>query len=194
MKPANCTCQYPEIIIRNMNGHDTSCPVYIEWANSLPTDKYLGFTDNGTQYVPNIDNTYKSEGEPMRRFYLNRLKDETGVSRTGRVLEGCVTQSGKVFVEWRPPHSTIGIYNSFEEFKTIHVDCHPSCNQVVFIDCYHPPLYGESVAFVSQETFNSLKRAGVRNVSGSRLVVDENISDSLVHFPNADGTCKQYNV
>lgn len=81
-----------------------------------------------------IDNTFRDEGKPFRRFFLRRLKDETGVSRTGRVLEGVLTQAGKVFVEWRPPHSTMGIYSSFEEFKTIHVDCHPSCNEVVWID------------------------------------------------------------
>ncbi len=31
-KPVNCTCDYPSVIARNMNGHDTNCPVYIEWA------------------------------------------------------------------------------------------------------------------------------------------------------------------
>lgn len=81
-----------------------------------------------------IDNGFKAEGKALRRFYLNRIKDETGVSRTGRVLEGVLTQSGKVFVEWRPPHSTMGIYNSMQEFLVIHVDCHPSCNEVVWLD------------------------------------------------------------
>ena len=81
-----------------------------------------------------IDNSFKEEGTPFRRFYLRRIKDETGISRTGRVLEGVLTQSGKVITEWRPPHSTIGVYNSMSEFMTIHVDCHPSCNEVVWID------------------------------------------------------------
>ena len=81
-----------------------------------------------------IDNTDSWKGEPMRRFWLRRWKDETGVSRTGRVLEGVVTQSGRVFVEWRPPHKTLGIYDSMEQFLTIHVDCHPSCNEIRWID------------------------------------------------------------
>ena len=81
-----------------------------------------------------IDNSYKLDGVPLRRFYLNRIKDETGISRTGRVLEGVLTQSGRVIVEWRPPHSTMGIYSSMEEFRTIHVDCHPSMNEVVWLD------------------------------------------------------------
>ncbi|KKM62878.1 hypothetical protein LCGC14_1517190 [marine sediment metagenome] len=45
-----------------------------------------------------------------------------------------LTQSGRVIVEWRPPHSTMGIYSSMEEFRTIHVDCHPSMNEVVWLD------------------------------------------------------------
>lgn len=81
-----------------------------------------------------IDNSFKSEGVAMRRFYLNRIKDETGVSRTGRVLEGVLTQSGHIIVQWRPPHTSIGIYGSLAEFNTIHVDCHPSCSEIVWID------------------------------------------------------------
>ena len=89
-----------------------------------------------------IDNSFKDDGVPMSRFYLNRIKDETGVSRTGRVLEGVLTQSGQVITQWRPPHTSIGIYNSFEEFKTIHVDCHPSCSEVIWLDT--PPNCPES--------------------------------------------------
>lgn len=81
-----------------------------------------------------IDNSFKADGVPMRRFYLNRIKDETGVSRTGRVLEGVLTQSGHVIIQWRPPHTSIGIYNSLREFETIHVDCHPSCSEIVWLD------------------------------------------------------------
>lgn len=81
-----------------------------------------------------IDNSFSTDSQPMRRFYLNRTKDETGISRTGRVLEGVRTQSGRVFVEWRPPHKTMGIYDSMEQFRTIHVDCHPSCNNVIWLD------------------------------------------------------------
>jgi hypothetical protein len=81
-----------------------------------------------------IDNSYSSEGQPPRRFYLERMKDETGVSRTGRVLEGVVWQNGEVTVQWRPPHSTMGFYHSMAEFLLIHVYCHPSCNVVRWLD------------------------------------------------------------
>lgn len=31
-KPSNCTCKYPTVVVRNMIGHDPTCPVYVEWA------------------------------------------------------------------------------------------------------------------------------------------------------------------
>ena len=34
-KPANCRCDFPNPVLRNMNGHDPKCPVYIEWAKGL---------------------------------------------------------------------------------------------------------------------------------------------------------------
>lgn len=81
-----------------------------------------------------IDNGLKEDGVPPRRFWLSRTKDETGISRTGRVLEGILLQSGKVVAEWRPPMCSIGIYNSMDEFLNIHVRCHPSCSEIVWLD------------------------------------------------------------
>lgn len=81
-----------------------------------------------------IDNTFSNSSNPPRRFYMERIKDETGVSRTGRVLEGVLWQNGEVTVQWRPPLSTFGFYHSLKEFETIHVDCHPSCNVIRWLD------------------------------------------------------------
>jgi hypothetical protein len=81
-----------------------------------------------------IDSTFRDDGNAPRRFYMRRMVDQTGVSRTGRVLEGVLWQNGEVTVQWRPPHSTSGFYHSLEEFNLIHVDCHPSCNEIVWVD------------------------------------------------------------
>lgn len=80
------------------------------------------------------DNTEKFDGVAMRRFWLCRVKDETGISRTGRVLEGVVCQDGQVIIQWRPPMTSIAVYKDMKTFMAIHVDCHPSCSQVVWID------------------------------------------------------------
>ena len=70
----------------------------------------------------------------MRRFKMLRKVDETGVSGTGEVLFGVVLPTGRVVVEWRSPRPTLGIYSSISEFAEIHVDAHPDCNEVVWID------------------------------------------------------------
>lgn len=31
LKPADCTCSYPQVIVRNMVGHPPTCPVYQRW-------------------------------------------------------------------------------------------------------------------------------------------------------------------
>jgi hypothetical protein len=37
IKPANCTCSFPQIVLRNMNGHSETCPVYVEWSSRVAT-------------------------------------------------------------------------------------------------------------------------------------------------------------
>ena len=81
-----------------------------------------------------VDNSFKAEGKAMRRFWMNRLKDATGVSRTGRVLEGVMCQDGQIIIQWRPPHTSIAIYKDLATFKIIHMDCHPSMNELVWLD------------------------------------------------------------
>lgn len=69
----------------------------------------------------------------MKTFEMIRQADESGVSGTGKVLEGCVFTNGKCAIQWcveGKPQSTV-IYDSFEDFKYIHVDSHPT-NGTIF--------------------------------------------------------------
>lgn len=64
----------------------------------------------------------------MKTFEMTRAADESGVSGTGKVLEGVVFRGGKTVVQWcveGKPNSTV-VYDSFEDFKYIHVDSHPT--------------------------------------------------------------------
>lgn len=67
-----------------------------------------------------------------RLFSLIRHSDETGVSGTGRVLDGVVFHTGQVVVCWRAdmnPHggfSSLAIYPSWEAFLHVHVEPHPA--------------------------------------------------------------------
>ena len=66
----------------------------------------------------------------MKTFGLIRESDESGVSGTGKVLEGCIFSDGVTIARWcveGKPNST-AIYDTFEAFMEIHVDSHPSNN------------------------------------------------------------------
>lgn len=65
-------------------------------------------------------------------FTMIRQQDETGISGTGRVLDGTVFHTGQVVVCWRsdlrpekPGFSSLVIYDSWEAFLAIHVEPHP---------------------------------------------------------------------
>jgi hypothetical protein len=65
-----------------------------------------------------------------RLFTMIRKSDESHVSGTGRVLDGVIFHNGRVVICWRSQeknrHSSMGIYDSFEIFKSIHIDPHPT--------------------------------------------------------------------
>jgi hypothetical protein len=68
-----------------------------------------------------------------RLFTVIRNFDQSGISGTGRVLDGVVFHSGQVVICWRSDvnedklgFSSLGIYPSWEAFMHVHVDPHPA--------------------------------------------------------------------
>ncbi len=63
-----------------------------------------------------------------RLFCCERQADETGISGTGVVLEGVVFSSGITVIHWLspPPHGSISIWESFDQFMSIHITPHPT--------------------------------------------------------------------
>lgn len=61
-----------------------------------------------------------------KRFYVVRHSDESGISGTGRVLDGVVFPCGKTVIKWRSKVSSVAVYEKFEDFKLLHIDCHPT--------------------------------------------------------------------
>lgn len=78
-------------------------------------------------------------------FTLIRHVDESGISGTGRVLDGVIFHTGQVVVCWRsdihmekPGYSSLAIYPSWEAFLHIHVHPHPpSTTEVRFGEGFH---------------------------------------------------------
>jgi len=65
-------------------------------------------------------------------FTLIRQQDESGISGSGRVLDGVKFHNGQVVICWRADinqqnegYSSLGVYPSWEAFKHVHIDPHP---------------------------------------------------------------------
>jgi len=67
---------------------------------------------------------------PLKEFYLQRIKDESGVSGTGIVARGMILPSGKCVLEWLSFYSSVNVYKNIEDVKHIHG--HDGATEVVF--------------------------------------------------------------
>lgn len=67
----------------------------------------------------------------IKRFYLQRDIDETGISGTGIVATGVVLPSGKCVLEWLTFHSSVCFYSQFDDIEKIH--SHAGKTKVVLV-------------------------------------------------------------
>jgi hypothetical protein len=67
-----------------------------------------------------------------RRFDLVRAVDETGISGTGKVAEGCAFSDGTVVIRWRGDYSSTVVWATLADAIAVHG--HGGLTQVVFID------------------------------------------------------------
>ncbi len=56
----------------------------------------------------------------MRRFWLNRLEDQSGISGTGHVAEGVEFSDGTVVLRWRSQYRSICVYDSASDLIAVH--------------------------------------------------------------------------
>lgn len=68
----------------------------------------------------------------VKRFHLQRDVDETGVSGTGRVAEGCQFSDGACALTWLTEHTSYVFYTSIRHVEYIHG--HNGKTRVVFDD------------------------------------------------------------
>ena len=69
----------------------------------------------------------------MRGFVMRREFDCSGVSGTGTVLEGVEFSTGVVVIHWLtpPPRGSISVFDSLEQFLSIHVRPHPTNHTII---------------------------------------------------------------
>ena len=70
--------------------------------------------------------------EKMRRFYLERSKDVSGVSGVGRVAEGVEFSDGKVAIRWPTEYGSTVVWDSIEHAEKVHG--HGGLTKIVWID------------------------------------------------------------
>lgn len=68
----------------------------------------------------------------MRRFFLNRITDSSGISGTGVVAEGICFSNGRCVLSWKTETSSIGIYDDIGRVIAVHG--HGGDTELVWID------------------------------------------------------------
>lgn len=75
-----------------------------------------------------------TQNEP-RRFTILREADATGISGTGRVLDGVIFHTGQVVVCWRSAFGSITVFENWEAFDAVHLRAHPENRaKIIFLD------------------------------------------------------------
>jgi len=70
----------------------------------------------------------------MRRFYLKRDEDVSGVSGTGRVAEGVEFDNGKVAMTWKSEFPSVSVYDSVTVVEKIHSHNGKDRTRLVWVD------------------------------------------------------------
>lgn len=70
----------------------------------------------------------------LKPFYMKRNVDESGISGTGIVVEGCIFPSKRIICKWNSEYSSIAIHSELSKFKACHMDFHMGMNDLVIFD------------------------------------------------------------
>ena len=83
--------------------------------------------------------------EGVRTFTVCRQNDESGVSGEGVVIEGCMFATGHTVIHWLTPApvGSLAIFNSFNDFTSIHITPHPKNNTIITWDDGEQTIYEE---------------------------------------------------
>lgn len=68
----------------------------------------------------------------MRRFHLQRDKDESGISGIGKVAEGVEMEDGTIVMQWLSHKPSLGIFRNLKHLRDIHG--HGGNTKIIWID------------------------------------------------------------
>jgi hypothetical protein len=87
----------------------------------------------------------------MRLFWLNRKRDESGVSGTGIIAQGVVFSDGTVVLRWLKGHKSTAIFENLQQLVAIHGHQHAT------LVTFERPASQKLIA-VTQGELNELNR------------------------------------
>jgi hypothetical protein len=70
----------------------------------------------------------------MRRFYLKREEDVSGVSGTGRVADGVEFENGLVAITWKSEYPSITVFQSITVVEKVHTHKGKDRTKIVWVD------------------------------------------------------------
>ena len=87
----------------------------------------------------------------MRRFYLKRTEDPTGLSGTGRVADGVEYSNGLCTLTWKSEVPTITVFTSISNVRKLHTHNGQHDTKIVFIDPPDEDLEAKATALLRIE-------------------------------------------
>ena len=87
----------------------------------------------------------------QRRFELIRREDETGVSGTGRVAEGCSFSDGKCAVRWLSECASWVLYDNVQSVMQVHGHGGKTMIRWLDSDAFEPSEIEQFAAWIKDE-------------------------------------------
>lgn len=80
----------------------------------------------------------------IRTFTVYRRNDESKISGTGVVIEGCVFATGQCVVHWLypPPRGSVAFFESMDDFVKVHIGPHPVNKTIITFQDGEQICYG----------------------------------------------------
>lgn len=73
----------------------------------------------------------------MRRFYLQRKEDPTGMSGIGRIADGIEFDNGQVAMTWKKEFPSVTVFQSISTVEKLHTHRGIDPTHIVWVDDLH---------------------------------------------------------
>lgn len=99
----------------------------------------------------------------MRRFYLARKEDVTGVSGTGRVADGVEFENGVVCLTWKSQFQSVTMLPSISLIEKVYTHLGQHDTKIMFVDEMHEDIEDKAAKLAVQEAERATAAAAETN-------------------------------